>query len=130
MSALSQVATIVLSWLLPFGVLILAGPIVGGPLEVPLLVAALGIAITLSVRGTECGVDCTPETITVRGWVRTVSVPVDAVVGVDQDRSALLWRDGDGERRTRLHAFARSRQGIDRHSRESLERLADWVSTR
>jgi Bacterial PH domain len=131
MSVLSQVAMIVLSWLAPFGVLILAGPIIGGgPLEVPLLVAALVIAVALSVRGTECGVDCTRETITVRGWVRTVSIPADAVVRVDQDRYALLWRDGDDERATRLHAFARSRKGIDRHSRESLERLADWVGSR
>lgn len=133
MSVLSQVATIVLSWLLPFGVFILAGPLVGeGPVRVPLLVAALLVAITLSVRGTECGVDCTPDTIRVRGWVRTVSIPTSAVTGVDQRRNTLLWTDPDGvERRTRVHAFGRSRSGRhDPHSQESLERLADWVGRR
>ena len=130
MSVLSQVAIIVLSWLLPFGVFILAGPVISGPLEVPSMVAALLIAVALSVRGTECGVDCTPETIRVRGWVRTVAIPTDAVTGVDQDRYAVLWRDEYGERMTRLYAFGRSRQGFDPHSRESLERLADWVGAR
>jgi hypothetical protein len=130
MNVLSQVATIVLSWLLPFGVFILAGPVVGGGLRIPLLVVALLVAITLSVRGTECGVDCTADTIRVRGWVRTVSIPTSAVTGVDQEAGALLWRDGDEERRTRVYAFGRSRRGIDPHSRESLERLADWVASR
>jgi len=130
MNVLSQVATIVLSWLLPFGVFILAGPVVGGGLRIPLLVVALLVAITLSVRGTECGVDCTADTIRVRGWVRTVSIPTSAVTGVDQEAGALLWRSGDEERRTRVYAFGRSRRGIDPHSRESLERLADWVASR
>ncbi|QUQ66381.1 hypothetical protein JJ691_41090 [Kutzneria sp. CA-103260] len=128
MTVQAQIAIIVLSWLLPFGALILAGPIVGNTLEIPLLGVALLVAITLSVRGTECGVDCTADTIAVRGWVRTVRIPTDAVLGVDQAGYALLWRDEFGDRRTRLFAFGRSRRGIDPHSRESLARLADWVS--
>jgi hypothetical protein len=130
MSVHAQVAIIVLSWLLPFGVLVLAGPVIGGPLKLPLLAAALLIAVTLSVRGAECGVDCTADTIRVRGWVRTVSIPTGAVTRVDPDRYALVWRDADGERLTRLYAFGRSRRGMDRHSRESLDQLADWVSRR
>jgi hypothetical protein len=130
MNVLSQVATIVLSWLLPFGVFILASPVIGDGPRIPLLVVALLVAITLSVRGTECGVDCTADTVRVRGWVRTVSIPTSAVTGVDQDGCALIWRDGADERRTRVYAFGRSRRGIDPHSRESLERLADWVGRR
>jgi hypothetical protein len=84
------------------------------------------------VRGTECGVDCTADAVTVRGWVRTVRIPTSAVTGVDQARYALLWRDADGiARRTKLYAFGRSRSGhFDPHSRESLERLATWVGAR
>jgi hypothetical protein len=131
MSAHTQVAVIVLSWLLPFGTLVLAGPVIGGsPLKLPLLMAALLIAVTLSVRGAECGVDCTADTIRVRGWVRTLSIPTSAVTRVDPDRYALIWRDADGERLTRLYAFGRSRRGMDRHSRESLDQLADWVGRR
>ena len=128
MSVLSQVAIIVLSWLLPFGAFILAGPIIGNGLEIPLLGVALLVAIALSVRGTECGVDCTADMVKVRGWVRTVTIPTEAVLGVDQTGYALLWRDEFGDRRTRLFAFGRSRRGIDPHSREALARLADWVS--
>jgi hypothetical protein len=128
MSMPAQLASIVVSWAMPFGVFVLAGPFIGdGPLEIPLLVLALLIAITLSVRSTECGVDCTRETIKVRGWLRTVSVPTKDVTAVDQRRYTLVWRDADGERRTRMHAFARSRSGSDQHSRESLAQLADWV---
>ncbi|MEV6610196.1 hypothetical protein [Kutzneria sp. NPDC051319] len=132
MSVLSQVAIIVASWILPFGVFVLAGPLLSGALEIPALVVALLVAVTLSVRGTECGVDCTPDTIRVRGWVRTVSIPTSAVTGVDQRRNTLLWTDPGGvERRTRVHAFGRSRSGRhDPHSQESLERLADWVGSR
>ena len=128
MSVLSQVAIIVLSWLLPFGAFILAGPVIGHGMQIPLLGVALLMAITLSVRGTECGVDCTPDVVKVRGWVRTVTIPTDSLRGVDQAGYALLWRDEFGDRRTRLFAFGRSRRGIDPHSRESLSRLADWVS--
>jgi hypothetical protein len=132
MSALSQVAIIVASWLMPFGAFVLAGPLVDGALQVPALVAALLIAITLSARGVDCGVDCTADTVTVRGWVRTTRIPTSAVTGVDQRRYTLLWTDGDGtERRTRLWAFGRSRGGhFDPHSLESLERLSEWVGSR
>jgi hypothetical protein len=132
MSVLSQVAIIVLSWLLPFGVFILAGPVIGDALRIPLLVVALLVAITLSVRGTECGVDCSGDTITVRGWVRTVRIPTSAVKAVEQDRYALVWTDQSGQaRRTKVYAFGRSRSGhFDPHSRESLERLAEWVGSR
>lgn len=129
MSVLSQVAVIVASWILPFGVFVLAGPLIDGALEIPALVTALLVAVALTVRGTECGVDCTAERITVRGWVRTTRIPTEAVTGVDQARYALLWTDAGGaERRTRMYAFGRSRSGhFDPHSRESLARLAEWV---
>lgn len=102
---------------------------------VPLVV----LGVVLSIRMFVAGVDCTDETIIIRGYFRSRRIPIGDVVGVDTrpvTRSlrgpALRWTDRHGRvRASRISAFGWARSTrANAHSTASLRRLSHWLGDR
>jgi hypothetical protein len=100
-------------------------------------VPLVALGALLSARMFAAGVDCNNETVTIRGYLWSRSIPVDDVVGVDAGPytrlfrgAALRWTDRHGRvRSSSISAFGRAlRPNVNTHSEESLGRLSQWLA--
>jgi hypothetical protein len=88
--------------------------------------ASVTLGVALSWRASHMFVDVQGRTLTVHGWLRPLSIPVDRVTGVTTF-PAVVWTDERGRTRwSPLWMLATDRQlgPIQRHNHAGLERLA------
>jgi hypothetical protein len=118
---------------IPIALLAARNPLAIVVVTVPLVV----LGAVLSARMYEAGVDCTSETVTIRGYLWSRRIPIGDVVGVDTSPyaslfrgPALRWTDRRGRVRTsRISAFGWARGlSVNAHSEESLRRLSEWLA--
>jgi hypothetical protein len=99
-------------------------------LVVPFALAAL----VLAVRGFRLGVVCRPETITVRGYSRSRSIPIQSVLDINDDLlllNAIRWRDERGRVRKTpavvLTTPVPAAPFVKEQNERSMRQLQDWI---
>jgi hypothetical protein len=91
---------------------------------------ALAAGAVMCVRVLRCGVECTPETITVRSYLWSKRIPTGSVLGVRRERPELVWRDATGAHQTTpIAAFKPLLTDlVAKHNRYALDRLDMWLA--
>ncbi|MEV0389423.1 hypothetical protein [Nonomuraea sp. NPDC050643] len=97
-----------------------------------LLVVVGPAMLYLSVRDFRLAIVCTPATITVRGWVRGRTIPIEDVIGAGGLTSDTLeWLDATGRLRTSpviaFVSLARVFNHLRDHNDQTGQRLQDWL---
>lgn len=115
------------------GVGMLALPIVAmsfvRPINWTLLAIGAAVGVLLLVRVLRAGVECTPETITVRAYWWTRQIPTRSVLGIRRETPAIVWVDGSGQQQsTAMPAFKAFRTDIvAKDNRLALDRMQVWL---
>ncbi|MFD0475217.1 hypothetical protein ACFQ0B_48440 [Nonomuraea thailandensis] len=99
----------------------------------PALAVPFGlVSLTLVVRGFRLGVVCRPATVTVRGYLRSRTIPIKDVIDFPEVLLlSIRWRDRKGRRRkTPIVAFSTLGSELAFVSREAArcaKELKRWV---
>ncbi|MFI6387036.1 hypothetical protein [Nonomuraea sp. NPDC050540] len=107
--------------------------VVPDPVAYSLIVVVALAMPYLAVRGYRMAILCTPASVTVRGWLRNRTIPIQDVADTGGLLSGrLLWLDATGRlRHTPTIAFAtlvRAPSSIKEHNVQAEQRLQDWVA--
>ena len=102
------------------------------PINWTLMAIAAAVGVMLLVRVLRAGVECAPETITVRTYRWDKRIPTRSVLGIRRETPAIIWLDESGQQRsTPMPAFKAFRTDIvARDNRLALDRMQVWLEGR
>jgi hypothetical protein len=129
--AIASIAALPLIGVCSAAVEAVAGTSTAGTLVmVVLTLVILTGAVVIAVRGYQLAVICRPHEIEIRGYLRTLRIPLAEIAAVYVHDGEVFWQaPGREPRPVSIMAFKtgyRTAPSVRRHQEESMMRLREW----